>query len=77
MVTLVGVQTLEALGVADGAQALETVGVAAPCLAVAVHAVGIQVAETDADILAAITIPEILGLAQAAQDGETMGFEVA
>jgi len=77
MATLGGVQTLEALGVVDGAQALETLGVAAPCLAVAVHAVGIQVAETDADILAAITIPEILGLAQAVQDGETMAFEVA
>jgi hypothetical protein len=77
-----GAQTREALGAVDGAQTLETLGVAAPCPAVAVHAVEIQVAETDADILAAITIPEILGLAQAAiiitgPDGETMVFEVA
>jgi len=77
MVTLGGAQTLEALEVVDGAQTLEALGVAARCLAVAVHAVGIQVAETDADILAAITIPEIPGLAQAVQDGETMAFEVA
>jgi len=82
MATLGGVQTLEALEVVDGARTLEALGVAARCLAVAVHAVAIQVAETDADILAAITIPAILGQAQAAiiimvRDGETMAFEVA
>jgi len=77
MATLDGVQTLEALGAVDGVQTLEALGAAARCLAVAVHAVDIQVAETDADILAAITIPAILGLAQAVLDGETMAFEVA
>jgi hypothetical protein len=82
MGVLGGVQTREALGTVDGAQTQEALGVAAPRPAVAVHAAAIQVAETDVDILAAITIPEILGLAQAVititvPGGETMALEVA